>query len=100
VLIEELKAKFDYVVIDTPPAGLLSDSIYLMQYIDTTIFVLNAASSTKKVVKFVENIVVDNKIKNLFFVLNGVTKSMKRYYYQGYGYGYGYGGNKSGKANS
>lgn len=90
-IIEKAKKDFDYVIIDTPPAGLLSDSIFLMQYVDATIFVLNARSSTKKVITFIEDIIADNKINNILLVLNGIERIKKRYYYQGYGYSYGYG---------
>ena len=90
-VIERAKADFDYVVIDTPPAGLLSDSVYLIQQVDASIFVLNTKSSSKKVITFIENIMADNNIKNMLLLLNGVARPGRRYYYQGYGYSYGYG---------
>jgi capsular exopolysaccharide synthesis family protein len=85
------KQNFDYVIIDTPPAGILSDSIYLIQYVDSAIFVLNTKSTTKKVITFIETIIEENNIKNMLLVLNGTHRMGKRYYYQGYGYSYGYG---------
>lgn len=90
-LIEMAKKDFDYVIIDTPPAGLLSDSIYLIQYVDAPIFVLNTKSATKKVIEFIDNIVIDNNLKNVLLLLNGAANRNRRYYYQGYGYSYGYG---------
>ena len=90
-IIERAKQEFDYVIIDTPPAGLLSDSIYLIQNADASIFVLNTKTSTKKVITFLEDTVEANNIKNIVLVLNGVAQIGKRYYYQGYGYSYGYG---------
>lgn len=90
-LIDYAKSNYDYVVIDSPPAGLLSDSVYLMQFVDSTIFVLNTNSSTRKTVNFVQEIKDNNNITNLIFVLNGVRRLGKRYYYKGYGYSYGYG---------
>jgi capsular exopolysaccharide synthesis family protein len=90
-LIEKAKQNFDYVIIDTPPAGLLSDSIYLIDQVDATIFVLNTKSSTKRVITFMENVMDANNLKNVLLVLNGVSRLSKRYYYQGYGYSYGYG---------
>lgn len=47
-IINKAKEEFDYVIIDTPPAGLLSDSVYLIQNVDASIFVLNTRSSTKR----------------------------------------------------
>jgi len=90
-LINYAKASFDYVIIDTPPAGLLSDSVYLIQYVDASIFVLNTKSSTKKVISFIENLIEDNGLKNINIILNGVKNMGRKYYYQGYGYSYGYG---------
>lgn len=90
-IINIAKEKFDYVIIDTPPAGILSDSIYLIQYVDSAIFVLNTKTSSKKVITFIENVVQENNITNLLLVLNGTHRMGKRYYYQGYGYSYGYG---------
>jgi capsular exopolysaccharide synthesis family protein len=90
-LIGYAKENFDYVIIDSPPAGLLSDSVFLMQYVDSTLFVLNANTSTRKTISFVHEVRENNNIQNLLFILNGVRNLGKRYYYKGYGYSYGYG---------
>lgn len=90
-LLDRAKKDFDFVIIDTPPAGLLSDSIYLVQQVDATIFVLNTKTSTKRVITFMENVIEANNLKNVLLVLNGISRLGKRYYYQGYGYSYGYG---------
>lgn len=90
-LIDRAKQDFDFVIIDTPPAGLLSDSIYLVQQVDATIFVLNTKTSSKRVITFMENVIEANNLKNVLLVLNGISRLGKRYYYQGYGYSYGYG---------
>lgn len=90
-LIDRAKQDFDYVIIDTPPAGLLSDSVYLIQNADASIFVLNTNTSTKRVINFIENIIESNNIQNILLLLNGVSRPGKRYYYNGYGYSYGYG---------
>lgn len=90
-IINRAKELFDYVIIDTPPAGLLSDSVYLIQNVDASIFVLNTRTSTKKVITFIEDVIAANDLKNVLLLLNGVATPSKRYYYQGYGYSYGYG---------
>jgi capsular exopolysaccharide synthesis family protein len=90
-LLERVKREFDYVIIDTPPASLLSDSIYLIQYVDASIFVLNTRTSNKKVINFIESVRESNNINNIMLLLNGVVRPKRRYYYQGYGYSYGYG---------
>lgn len=90
-IIDRAKSDFDYVIIDTPPAGLLSDSLYLIQQVDASIFVLNTKTSTKKVVSFIESVIETNNLKNVLLLLNGVSRGVRKYYYQGYGYSYGYG---------
>lgn len=90
-ILDQAKADFDYVIVDTPPAGLLSDSLYLIQQVDASIFVLNTRISDKKVITFIEDVIEVNKLKNVLLLLNGVARARKRYYYQGYGYSYGYG---------
>lgn len=90
-IIQRAKNEFDYVIIDTPPAGLLSDSIYMIQNVDASIFVLNTKTSTKRVINFIEGVVEANKLSNVLLLLNGVARPSRRYYYQGYGYSYGYG---------
>ena len=90
-LIDYAKANFDYVLIDTPPAGMLSDASYLMQYADINLFVLNTKFATKQIIRLFEKIVRDNSIKDVYLVLNGVKRKRSKYYYSRYGYGYGNG---------
>lgn len=86
------KEHYDYVIVDTPPAGLISDSIYLMQYADISLFVLNTKFSNKRIVSAINELVETNKVQSFAYVLNGVKRRKSRYYYNRYGYGYGYGG--------
>lgn len=89
------KANYDYTIIDTPPAGLISDSIYMMQYTDISLFVLNTKNANKQILNFVDELTETNKVKHFAYILNGVRPQNKVYYYAKYGrtgYGYGYGG--------
>ncbi|MBK6835983.1 MAG: CpsD/CapB family tyrosine-protein kinase [Bacteroidetes bacterium] len=86
------KNNYDYVVIDTPPTRLISDSIYLMQYTDISLFVLNTKFATKRIISGINELVENNNIQHFSFILNGVRRNRARYYYNKYGYGYGYGG--------
>lgn len=90
-LILYCKNNFNFVIIDTPPAGILSDAVYLMQYVEASIFVLNTAHATKRIINFVHNMVEENNLQNVYFLLNGVKAISRKYYYKGYGYTYGYG---------
>jgi tyrosine-protein kinase Etk/Wzc len=88
------KNNFDYVIIDTPPVGLISDAIVLLNYADVCLFVLNTKLATKDSVNIAHEIVELNNLKHFGFILNGVKRKRAKYSYNKYGYeyyGYGYG---------
>lgn len=81
-LIEFLKKEFDYIIIDSAPAGVVSDTFIISRVTDNTIYVVRQNYSNKDVTDLAQEIHESNKLKNMCLVLNGVdTKS-------GYGYGY------------
>jgi tyrosine-protein kinase Etk/Wzc len=88
------KEHYDYVVIDTPPLGFISDALVLMKLSDVNLFVLNTKFAYKQAINFVQDTIYANKVQNFGFVLNNVKRKKSRYYYNRYGYygGYGYGG--------
>jgi len=88
------RANYDYVIIDTPPLGFISDALILMKLSDVNLFVLNTKFADKKAIRYVEETVHLNKISNFGLVLNNVKRKKSNYYYNRYGYygGYGYGG--------
>jgi len=100
-LIEYGRAHYDLVVIDTPPAGVISDSIVLMPKVDLNLFIINAQRSKVQEVRFVEDLVAKHQLPSVGMLLNGVKRSGFRYYYDRYGYkyGYGYGGGYYGSGN-
>jgi len=69
-LIEELASKFDYIIIDTAPIGLVSDSFILSDLADVTIFMVRYNYSTKTQVKTIEDIRKNKKFKMPLIVLN------------------------------
>ena len=82
---------YDYVIVDTPPLGLISDALILMSLADINLFVLNTRFAYKESIRYIQELVYNNKIKNFAFVLNNVKRKRSKYYYNRYGYGY-YGG--------
>lgn len=91
-VIAYLKTKFDYVVIDNAPIGLVTDGIATIQKADYPIYVFRAAYSKKMFTQILDKLKNESNIKNLAVVLNDVDISKKIYSYNyGYGYGYGYG---------
>ncbi|MDA7794669.1 CpsD/CapB family tyrosine-protein kinase, partial [Flavobacteriales bacterium] len=88
VLLEKAKSKYDYIIIDTPPSLLVSDTLTIAHLADVVLFVTRCNHSNKEVLNFIKDVINDEKIKNVALVLNGLGK-MNAYAY-GYGYGYGY----------
>lgn len=98
----EAAAEYDYVIVDTPPVGLITDAILMMRYVDMTLFVLNTRFANKDHVNNALDILHANTASKSGFILNGVRIKKSKYYYNtnygygyryayGYGYGYGYG---------
>ncbi|MBC7721403.1 MAG: polysaccharide biosynthesis tyrosine autokinase, partial [Pedobacter sp.] len=89
-LIDSLKERYDYIVIDSAPVGLVSDSYSLVQYCDSTLYVLRQRYTYKKQVEFIEEINKQGKLNNIALIVNDVHMGGK-YGYYGYGNSYGYG---------
>jgi tyrosine-protein kinase Etk/Wzc len=95
-LLNDLKKKFDYVVIDTPPIGLVTDGIEIIKMADFPIYVFRADYSDRAFISNLDRLINENKIHNLAFVLNDIGRGVSGYYYDksysySYSYGYGYG---------
>lgn len=84
-LINQLKTMYDYIILDTPPAGLLSDALNLMKLSDINIFVLKAGFTRKDAIETANQIVEKNNIKHMVFLLNNVNQKNIP---AGYGSGY------------
>ena len=82
-LVNELQQEYDFVIMDTPPVGLVTDGIMAMRRSDLSIYVVRANYSKKEFLKNVDRIVTVNKLSNVAIVLNALPKSGKEY---GYGY--------------
>lgn len=84
-LFAELREEFDYVVVDTAPAMLVTDTFLINKYADVTLFVMRAGYSQKSLIDFAINSIKGKKLKNVAFVLNNVE-----FENLGYGNKYGY----------
>ncbi|KQR91856.1 capsular biosynthesis protein [Chryseobacterium sp. Leaf180] len=87
-LIEALKSTYDYVILDTAPLMLVTDSFLIADVADATVYVTRSGYTEKELIDFANRQVREKKIKNVAFVLNDVNKKHSGY---GYGYKYGYG---------
>lgn len=91
VLLEELKDKYDYIILDTAPLMLVTDTFLFAEVADVTLYVVRSGYTEKALVEFANNSINSNKIKNVGFVLNDVDED---YFAYGNKYGYGYGTHK------
>ncbi|WP_374449238.1 GumC family protein [Cloacibacterium normanense] len=87
-LLDELRDDYDYIILDTAPLMLVTDTFLFADLADATIYVVRSGYSEKALIDFANTNIDQKKIKNVGFVLNDVEKD-----YFGYGnkYGYGYG---------
>lgn len=89
--IEEVKAAYDIVIFDTPPTLLVSDTLIISKYAETTLFVLRSGVTEKTLISYSKKLFKDKKIINMGYVLNDIDFSSSYGYGYNYGYGYGYG---------
>ncbi|MCF6351354.1 MAG: polysaccharide biosynthesis tyrosine autokinase [Flavobacteriaceae bacterium] len=87
-LITHLKETYDYIIIDTPPIGLVADSLELFKYADASLYVVRQGKTMKNMPKMIDDKYKNGEVKNISFVLNDFSAKDTGY---GYGYGYGYG---------
>ena len=88
-MIDELKKSYDYIVLDTPPVGLVSDALELSQFCDVTLYVVRQNFTKKEMLVLLNNRNKRDELRNVSIVFNGYENKAK--YGVGYGYGYGYG---------
>jgi len=93
-LIEELKQKYDYIILDTPPVGLVSDALELVQYADVTLYIVRQNYTKKDMITLLNNRIKRGELSNASIVFNGFENKAK--YGSTYGYGYGYGAYSNG----
>jgi len=85
--VAELKEKYDYIVFDTPPLGLVTDALDLTRFSDANIYMIRQDYTKKGMLGLINEKYENKEISNISFVLN-YFKTKTGY---GYGYGYGYG---------
>jgi capsular exopolysaccharide synthesis family protein len=87
ILLEELREKYDYIILDTAPLLLVTDTFLIAELADVTIYVARSKYTEKSLLEFANNNIDQNKIKNVGFVLNDVSRENLGYSNK-YGYGY------------
>lgn len=85
-IVNLLKEDYDYIIIDTAPIGLVTDTLQIARVANTTVYVCRADYTPKDSFKFINALARENKLPNMSLVINGIDMSKKKY---GYYYGYG-----------
>lgn len=84
-LMQELKQQFDYIIIDAPPVGIVTDAQLLASYSDACLYLVRQNYTLKQQLNIVDDLSRSQKMKGLSIVVNDIKAT------KGYGYGYSYG---------
>ncbi len=92
-LFVKLKKTYDYIILDTPPVALVSDSLSLAPFADLTLYVVRQNYSQKDVINIVNQMSAEERLPNIGLLINDIkpSRSMGYNYYYGYNRGYNYG---------
>ncbi len=95
-LLTSVRDDYDYILVDTPPCGLVSDALYIAQASDATIYIIQQDSVRVSRIRSALDGIMSTNTKMLGCVINNAKIGFTGYgYNNGYGYGYGYGYGKS-----
>lgn len=88
-LFAELRRRYDYIVVDSAPVGLVSDSYLIDRVVDANLFVTRASYTSCSHVRALNAIAQNNRLKSLYLCINDVDMTTRTYSYRRYGYSYG-----------
>jgi Mrp family chromosome partitioning ATPase len=84
-----LKSKYDYIIVDTAPSGLVTDTLLAAKHADAVIYLIRAGHTDKRTLHIPEGFYREKKLPNMAFILNDAPKSASYGYPYGYSYSYG-----------
>jgi len=87
--IEVCRKNFDYIIIDTAPTILVTDTLIISKYADLTLFVLRSGKTDKRILEYSKSLRANKKLPNMAYVINNVGIGNFHDYNYGYAYGYG-----------
>ena len=98
-IISQVKKEYDYIIIDTAPTLLVTDTLIISDYTDAIVYICRSNYTEKEILNYPKELINDGRIKNTGIVINAVgansrydySYSYKYGYSYNYGYGYGYG---------
>jgi tyrosine-protein kinase Etk/Wzc len=97
LFMERAKEQFDYIIIDTPPVAIVTDTLLLASYVDANLFIVRQRYTSRNTLEMIDQLHNQGELKNMGIVINDINLS--GYYGYGmrygnsYGYGYSYGYN-------
>lgn len=83
-LFRELRQRFDYVIVDSPPIGLVTDAQLIAPFADTTMFMIRNDHTPKTCLKMIDTLYKEHRFQRLNVVLNAVGEGQSYYYSYGY----------------
>lgn len=90
-LMKQLKSRYDYLVLDTPPISLVSDFFVLMKHVDVNIYIVRHNYTNKNLLSKINELYENGRINNLSIIINDIKPVGIGYGYEyGYGHNYGY----------
>jgi tyrosine-protein kinase Etk/Wzc len=87
-LLEWLRIHFDEILIDTPPVKLVTDAMILAEFSDVNLYVVRYGFTYKSELKFIKQLYIDQKMKNLHIIFNGISAKGNNSYAKAYAYDY------------
>ena len=93
--IDKAKNEFDYIIIDTPPIAIVSDTLLISRFVDVNLFVVRQRYSSKNTLELIQELYQEEKLKNMGIIINDINLSgyygygLRYGYYKQYGYSYG-----------
>lgn len=88
-LIQELRNKYDYIIIDCPPIEIVADTDIIEKSVDRSVLIVRTGLLERSMIPVIDNIYKSGRLKNMSLILNAIREESGRYGYK-YGYGYGY----------
>jgi tyrosine-protein kinase Etk/Wzc len=93
---ERAKKEFDYIIIDTPPVAIVTDTLLLAPFVDVNLFIVRQRYTSRNTLDMIEHINNQGELKNMAIIINDISLTgyygygMRYGYTRGYGYSYGY----------
>lgn len=92
--VNKAKTEFDYILIDTPPVGIVADALLINRCVDLNLFVIRIGHTRRNVINFIDELLSNNSLKNLKIIINDIKEPERYGYSANSKYGVYYGNNE------